>query len=309
MKHDNSPSPLRRYEGNPILRHTDLPVEASAVFNVGATMFEGKPLLVLRVEDYERRSHFFVARSEDGIHFDMSTQEINYPLRPLEEERGVVRFDMRITAMEDTYYCYHCSWLLGLGSTVALAKTDDFINFTPIGPCSTVTNRNAMLFPEKIGGRYCRLERPEGTAQTMWVSYSPDLIYWGDSRPIALPETSWNYAKNGAGTIPIRTEHGWLEIYHAVSHPPLAGNYYLGVALLDLEDPSRVIATPRKFILAPVHDYECIGQVPNVVFTSGAVVFPNGTMNVYYGGADQCVALATTTVDELVEFCLQYGKQ
>ena len=309
MKHDNAPSPLRRHPGNPILRHTDLPVEASAEFTAGATLFQGKPLLVLRVEDYERRSHFYVARSEDGIRFKLDEREIEYPRRPLEQERGVIRFDMRITTLENTFYCYHCAWLNGLGSTVALAKTDDFVHFTPVGDCSTPTNRNAMLFPEKIGGRYCRLERPEGATQIMWVSYSPDLIYWGDSRPVAsIPETSWNYAKNGAGTVPIRTKHGWLEVYHAVSMPPPAGNYYLGVVLLDLADPSRVIAAPRKFLLAPVHDYECRGQVPNVVFTSGAVVFPDGRMNVYYGGADQCVALATTTVDELLEFCLKHGK-
>jgi beta-1,4-mannooligosaccharide/beta-1,4-mannosyl-N-acetylglucosamine phosphorylase len=142
----------------------------------------------------------------------------------------------------------------------------------------------------------------------MWVSYSPDLVYWGDSRPVTLPEMSWNFAKNGAGMVPIRTPHGWLEVYHAVSTPPSAGNYYLGAALLDLEDPSRVIAAPRKFLLAPVHDYECRGQVPNVVFTSGAVQFPDGRLNIYYGGADQCVALATATVDELVDFCLRYGR-
>lgn len=307
MRHDNSPSPLRRHAGNPILRHTDLPVEASAVFNAGATLFEGKPLLVLRVEDYERRSHFYTARSDDGIRFTLDTREIDYPLRPLEKERGVIRFDMRITAMEGTFYCYHCCWLHGLGSTVAVAKTDDFVHFTPIGGCSTPTNRNALLFPGKIGGRYCRLERPEGQAQIMWVSYSPDLVYWGDSRPIMIPETSWNFAKNGAGMVPIRTPHGWLEVYHAVSTPPPAGNYYLGAALLDLEDPSRVVAAPRKFLLAPVHDYECRGQVPNVVFTSGAVQFPDGRLNIYYGGADQCVALATTTVDELVEFCRKHG--
>jgi beta-1,4-mannooligosaccharide/beta-1,4-mannosyl-N-acetylglucosamine phosphorylase len=305
MKHDNWPSPLKRYAGNPVLRHTDLPIESSAVFNAGAVLFQGKPLLVLRVEDYERRSHFYTARSDDGINFTLDGNEINYPLRPLEQERGVIRFDMRITPMDGTFYCYHCSWVLGLGSTVALAKTDDFVNFTPIGSCSTPTNRNALLFPEKIGGRYCRLERPEGQNQIMWISYSPDLIHWGDSRPISIPETSWNHLKNGAGTVPIRTKQGWLEIYHAVSSPPSDGNYYLGVCLLDLEDPSQVIATTRKFILAPVHDYECRGQVPNVVFTSGAVVFPDGKMNVYYGGADQCVALATTTIDELIDFCMR----
>jgi len=308
MRHDNHPSPLRRYEGNPILTHFDMPMEASAVFNAGATLFDGKVLLVLRVEDYERRSHFHVARSNDGIHFEVDPQEIQYPLRDVETAAGVIRFDMRITAMEGTYYCYHCAWLIGLGSTVALARTDDFVHFEPIGGVSTPTNRNALLFPEKINGRYCRLERPEGGASVMWLGYSPDLIHWGDHQPIRVPETSWNFAKTGAGAVPIRTPYGWLEIYHAVSMPPPAGHYYLGVALLDLEDPSRVLAAPRKFILAPVHDYECRGQVPNVVFTSGAVEFPDGRLYVYYGGADQCVALATTTVEELATFCLEHGK-
>ncbi len=307
MSQANDPSPLKRYEGNPILSAHDMPMEASAVFNAGATLFEGKPLLVLRVEDYERRSHFHVARSDDGVRFTVDAREIEYPLREVERDLGVVRFDMRITKMADAYYCYHCSWVVGLGSTVALARTTDFVRFEPIGGISVPSNRNALLFPEKIGGRYCRFERPDGQASVMWINYSPDLIHWGEPQPLRIPETSWNFAKNGAGMVPIKTPKGWLKVYHAVSHPPPAGNYYLGVALLDLENPAKVLKAPRKFILAPVRDYECRGQVPNVVFTSGAVEYPDGRLGVYYGGADQCVALATTTVDELLDFCERYG--
>ena len=216
---------------------------------------------------------------------------------------GFARIRAR-AAISPEFYCYHCSWLVGLGSTVALARTTDFVNFEPIGGVSTPHNRNALLFPEKIGGRYCRFERPEGQSAIMWLSYSPDLLYWGDATPLPLPETSWNFAKTGASAVPIRTEHGWLKIYHAVSDPPSDGNYFLGAMLLDLEDPSQIIAAPRKFILAPVMDYERLGQVPNVVFCSGAVEYQD-KLHVYYGGADQRVCLATTTVDELVEFCLR----
>ncbi len=299
----SDPSPLTRHEANPILTADDLPMEASAVFNAGATWFEDRVLLVLRVEDYRRRSRFHVATSADGVRFDVNPEPIDYPLRPLEEECGCVRFDMRLTRMEDAWYGYHCTWLNGLGSTVALSRTTDFHRFEPVGGVSTVSNRNAVLFPGKIGGRYCRMERPDGQASVAWVSYSPDLLHWGDPRPLRLPETSWSFAKNGAGTVPIRTPHGWLEIYHAVSHPPAAGNYYLGVCLLDLEDPSKVLAAPDRFILAPLRDYECLGQVPNVVFTSGAVEHPDGRLLVYYGAADQRVALATTTVEDLLAFC------
>ncbi len=302
----NDPSPLVRFDGNPILTPDQMPVECSAVFNAGAVRFNDKVLLLLRVEDYSRKTNFHVATSDDGVNFGVNPEPIRYPLRDVEREHHGHRFDMRITPMDGAFYVCHAVWLGKLGCSVAMARTSDFVDFEPVGSVSVPSNRNAVLFPEKIRGLYARLERPQDIdgSGRMWVSYSPDLRFWGDSLPLNMPITPWSTRKSGAGCIPIRTSAGWLEIYHATAMTASSENYYLGVMLLDLEDPSKVIAFPQRFILAAEKSYECVGQVPNVVFTGGAVEMPDGTLNLYYGGADTRICLATTTVQKLVDFCL-----
>jgi beta-1,4-mannooligosaccharide/beta-1,4-mannosyl-N-acetylglucosamine phosphorylase len=300
---------LRRCEGNPILSPDDMPFNCYTVMNAGATMFKGQVLLVLRVEDCTRHTDFYVAKSDDGIHFTVSPQPIKYPLSVTEKRIGAAhRFDMRVTRLEGKYYAFHASWMHPYGCGIGLTTTDDFVNFTPLYHVSEPSNRNAVLFPEKIRGLYARLDRPQastGDSGSVWLSYSPDLEFWGRSLPLNMPYTDWNTNKCGAGAIPIKTEQGWLEIYHATAPTCSSMNYYLGVMLLDLEDPSEVIAAPKEYILAAEKDYECMGQTPNVVFTSGAVEMPDGTLNVYYGGADTRMCLAQTTVKDLLDFCLR----
>ena len=213
---------------------------------------------------------------------------------------------MRITPLENGFYVTHASWLGGYGSCIGIAKTIDFQTFQAVGELSVPSNRNAALFPEKINGRYARLERPQdinGTGR-IWVNYSPDLLYWGQGQPIVLPKTPWSSEKTGAGAIPIKTDHGWLCIYNATAKNCATENYYLGVMLLDLEHPEQVIAAPMQFILQAETPYECMGQVPNVVFTNGAVVMPDGTLNIYYGAADTRICLAQVPVNDLLEYCL-----
>lgn len=299
--------PLRRHEANPILTPDDMPFRCYTVFNAGATLFQDKVLMLLRVESCERRTEFYVATSDDGVHFDVNPEPIAYPLSETEKRCGKAhRFDMRITLLEGTYYVCHASWLKRWGCCIGMATTEDFVHFEPFPHLSEPSNRNAVLFPQKIGGMYARLDRPQNIdgAGRMWISYSPDLEFWGRHMPLDTPQTAWGSRKDGAGAVPIRTEHGWLEIYHATATTCSTENYHLGVMLLDLEDPSQVIAAPTEFILAAETDYECIGQTPNVVFTGGAVQMPDGTLNVYYGCADHRMALAQTTVQELVDYCL-----
>lgn len=297
---------LQRHPHNPIIAPGDMPVPCSSVFNCGATWFEDKVLLLLRVEDMARDNQFYVATSKDGVRFDIQTEPICYPLRDVERQFLHNRFDMRITRLEDQYYVTHASWLGGYGSCIGLARTSDFKNFAAVGELSVPSNRNAALFPEKIDGRYARLERPQDIngSGRIWISFSPDLLHWGQSRPIVLPDTPWSRCKTGAGAVPIRTPQGWLCVYHATAQNCATENYYLGAMLLDLEHPEKVIAAPRQFILQPETPYECMGQVPNVVFTNGAVVMPNGMLHIYYGGADTRICLARTKVKDLVDFCL-----
>ncbi len=301
-------SPLIRHEKNPIISPEDMPFETYSVFNAGATYFNGRFLMLLRVEKYDRKTYFHTALSEDGVNFEVNPDPINYPLAELEKEWGGHRFDMRITRLDGTYYVCHASWMK-FGCCSAMAKTDDFINFEPVGSISMPSNRNSVLFPEKINGLYVRIDRPQSIngSGSMWINYSPDLIYWGNAKPLKIPVLGWGGRKNGAGAIPIKTNKGWLEIYHATCHTASTENYYLGAMLLDLKDPSIVLKAPEKFILAAEKNYECIGQVPNVVFTAGAVETTDGKLNIYYGGADTRMCLAQTAIEDLVEFCLRNG--
>ena len=299
--------PLKRHPRNPIIRAADLPFSAYTVFNAGATRYKGRHLLILRIENRERRTVFHTAISDNGVDFTVNPQPIDYPFSDVEKLGSRAhRFDMRITPLDGTFYVCHAVWLDPWGSCIAIARTDDFITFTQVS-MSVPSNRNAVLFPEKINGRYVRLERPQNIdgSGCMWVSESPDLIYWGNARPIRLPYTDWATRKSGAGCVPIRTPHGWLEIYHGTCMTASTENYQLGVCLLDLADPARVVAAPRAFILAAEEDYECVGQVPNVVFTGGATLGDDGILNIYYGGADTRMCLAQTTVATLVAFCLR----
>lgn len=303
---------LTRHAANPIIRPEDVPFECAAVFNSGATMFNGKYLLLLRIEDYKRQMHFHVATSADGVKFDINPEPINYPLHPVEAKHGgalagKMRFDPRITKLEDAYYICHATFVVGLDCLWGLARTTDFVNFEPLYT-SLPANRNAMLFPEKINGLYARLDRPmlPGEGGGIWLSYSPDLRYWGDHMPVLIPATGWNYTKLGPGAPPIRTPQGWLEIYHGTARNCSVLNYFLGAVLLDLEDPSKVLGHCDRFLLQPEKDYECVGQVPNVVFTCGAVENGDGTLNIYYAGADKYTCLATARTEELVQGCLSH---
>lgn len=296
--------PLIRCKSNPIISPAEMPVECSAVFNAGAVRFQGKFLLLLRVEDFARQVNFHVATSEDGVDFEINPEPIHYPLREIEEQHGTYRFDMRITPLEGAYYVCHAVWITGLGCMIGMARTTDFAHFEPMPHLSVPHNRNAVLFPEKINGLYARLERPQDSeGGRIWVTYSPDLRYWGDAAPLDVPINVWSWKKMGPGAMPIKTPEGWLVIYHATAKTASSENYYLGVMLLDLENPAKVLSASRKFLLQPQEIYECVGQVPNVVFTCGAIETENGGLNIYYAGADTCVCLAQTSVSELVAYC------
>jgi predicted GH43/DUF377 family glycosyl hydrolase len=191
-------NPLTRHETNPLITPKDVPFECAAVFNSGATIFNGKILLLLRIENYKREMFFHVATSDDGVRFDINPEPINYPLHPVEQKHGsgTLRFDPRITMLEGAYYICHATFVPGLDCLWGMAKTTDFVNFEPIYT-SLPSNRNAMLFPEKINGLYACLDRPmlPGEGGGIWISYSPDLRYWGDHMPVVLPTTPWNYTK------------------------------------------------------------------------------------------------------------------
>jgi predicted GH43/DUF377 family glycosyl hydrolase len=215
-------------------------------------------------------------------------------------------YDPRITELEGSFYLCHAAHS-GHGCRLSLLKTEDFERFEWLGLISETDNRNGVLFPEKVGGLYARFDRPNtgGDFGDIWLSYSPDLVYWGKSLCVLRnQDVRWAWSKIGPGAVPIKTPEGWLNVFHGVRTQCKAHYVYqLGVALHDLEDPSRVIRAASEAILEPEEHYELVGQTPSVVFTSGAVVEDDGEVKLYYGGADTVMCLATTTVERLLYAC------
>ena len=218
------------------------------------------------------------------------------------EHRGIE--DPRITEIDGEYYIMYTA-ASGYGPRLALAKTADFNEFERMFLISEPDNKDGALFPRKIKSRYARLDRPmTGDMGNIWISYSDDLVNWGDSR-VVLPvgSDSWDSWRVGASAPPIETRYGWLEIYHGVratSHGPI---YRLGAAMLDLEDPSKVLCRSSIPILTPREYYERVGDIPNVVFSTGALMDEGEEITIYYGAADTCICVGTAWLGDLMQIC------
>ena len=291
-----------RSERNPILTPEDFSPGVNAVFNPGACAHDGGTLLLVRVEDRTGISRLVVATSPDGIG-DWTVDETR-GLRPepdrFEEHWGVE--DPRITQIDGTYYVVYTGYSEG-GPLVCLATTEDFVTFERHGVIIPPEDKDAALFPETFEGRWALLHRPAtataGLGAHVWLSWSPDLRYWGDGR-IVLPARRggwWDANKVGTGPPPLRTDEGWLLCYHGVRVTASGSLYRVGLALLDLDDPCTVLRRTDEWVFGPTEPYERMGDVPGVVFPTGWVLGEDGdTLRVYYGAADSVVALATVSL-------------
>jgi predicted GH43/DUF377 family glycosyl hydrolase len=242
-------------------------------------------------------SHLRVARSRDGIHFDV---EPTPALSPASELESFGTEDARITLIDDTYWINYTA-VSPLGIATALASTRDFRTFERHGIIFPPNNRDVTIFPEKIDGRYVALHRPmpEGIGEpAMWSATSPDMMAWGDHKFVATGRPgSWDDAKIGGGAPPFRVDGGWLAVYHGVSRSPM--QYALGALLLDANDPSVVLARSREPILAPELSYEREGFFGGVVFTCGLVT-DRDVVRIYYGAADGVTAVASLSLAEIL---------
>ena len=301
---------LEKYEGNPIISPKDFP-GADAVFNCGQTMYEGKTILLLSIilsGDPTPRIH--IAESSDGINFTIHPEP--FITRAEEEPFRSLDFwviDPRVTRIGDTYYIVRPG-NSDKGVISLLEKTTDFKSRELIDIIALPDNRVPCLFPEKIDGSYVRLDRPyaPGAPDThghIWISYSPDLIHWGHHRFLIGPSWAmWNSYKVGP-TPPIKTDKGWLVIIHGVAKSCAGVRYSLGALLLDLKDPSKIIGKTEEYILTPDKTYEFQGNIPNVVFSCGAIAdYEEDRLRIYYGAADTCIGLATGSLSYIVDACL-----
>jgi len=299
---------VKRFPGNPIITPDDIPFPCNTVFNAGAIKFKNEYILLLRVELLEGKSCFVLARSKDGYDFEVEKEPIMLPSQEepfaTYEKRGIE--DPRITPFEDKFYIFYTAYSR-YGPRIALAETRDFKEYKRIALVSQPGNKDAVLFPGKINDLFIRFDRPStGTKSDMWISYSPNLIYWGNSQVVMeIRPGFWDSDKIGAGTPPIETEAGWLEIYHGVKGTSGGRIYRLGCALFDLNDPSKLIGRSRIPVISPREPYERTGDVPNVVFTCGAIVEDTREIKIYYGAADTCICIGTCHLNDLIESCLQ----
>lgn len=299
-------TPFRRFEGNPILTSADLPVPALGVYNPGVGEVDGEVVLLLRVEDTDGRSSLYVARSEDGMRdWRVDPEPLLAPGDPSNPYEALGCEDPRLTYVPELGQWVIVYVAVGHGGPmVALATTPDFRIVRRFGTALPPPNKDAALFPRRIGGRWMMLHRPSfGGNEHIWLAESPDLVFWGRPR-LVLPKrggTWWDGERVGAGAPPIETPEGWLVLYHGVKVVAGIPNYRLGVALLDPEDPGRVLSRCAHPVLSPEAPYERVGNGMNIVFTCGALV-RNGTIWLYYGAGDSCVALATAPLEELLEY-------
>ncbi|HCA46952.1 MAG TPA: glycosidase [Armatimonadetes bacterium] len=305
--------PFTRETRNPLLTPADMPFENNGAFNPAVADLGDEIVLLLRIERREGMSELRVARSPNGVDnweiADLPLLAPDHPEYPF-EEWGCE--DARVTRLENGQWVIAYTAYGRYGPTVALATTDDrFESVERIGSVTVPPNKNAALFPVKLDGRWLMLNRPEtGGRPQIWYSFShaDDLDEW--TLPgLLIPSHIgpwWDSTRIGAGAPPIRTKDGWLLIYHGAKAAAGTLTYRLGLALLDLDDPRKVIARASDWVFAPLEPYEVSGAAGNVVFTCGTALRDDEVW-MYYGAADTNVALARAKTDDLLEFVWRYN--
>jgi len=304
---------IKRYADNPILTRDDVPYPVATVHNAGIVKFNNRYIMIFRSHKLNGRSILGKAESKDGFNFVVDKKPFMVPATAgiFKEYEKYGLEDPRIISLDGEYLITYSAYSRN-GVRIGLAKTKDFKSIKRVSLITEADYRNVVIFPEKFNGLYARLDRPhsEISPWSIWISYSPDLKYWGESKLIMKPcQYHWDEMKIGPGAPPIKTTRGWLNIYHGV-FPTMDGCIYrLGVALHDLRDPSVIIAVGDEWILQPEEQYEITGYVHNVVFCCGAVPEKDGSVKIYWGGADSVMCVGTANIEQLVDHCLNKSRQ
>lgn len=316
---------ITRYQNNPILSMKDIPYEATCIYNAGIAKYEGKYVMVFRNDVRTAYGEMGLkgidlglATSDDGIHWDVKDTPF---IRNADVADGEALryYDPRLTVIEgELYVCFAIDTVHGLRG--GMAKIHD-LDRLEILSMTVPDNRNMVLFPEKIGGMYVRLERPMPVYSRgkdrfdLWMSSSPDLEFWGRSKLVlGVEDVPFANDKIGPAAPPVKTEKGWLTTFHAVDIDTTRGKngweetwqkrYTAGIMLLDLEDPSKVIGMSKVPLIAPETDYEVDeGLRQNVIFPGGMILEDSGEVKIYYGASDTVECLATADVNDLLKLC------
>jgi len=294
-----------RSASNPIIAWDLLP-QSNSIFNSAVVPFQNGFAGVFRVDNQKREMRVHSGRSKDGIAWQIAEEPIEFVTDVAEFKPFEHHYDPRVCWIEDRYYVTWCNGYHG--PTIGVGYTHDFERFYQLENAFLPYNRNGVLFPRRINDKYAMLSRPSDTGHTpfgdIFYSESPDMCHWGRHRHVMEPKRwSWQSTKIGAGPTPIETAEGWLLFYHGVLTSCNGYVYSMGAALLDLDEPWKVLFRTAPYLLAPKELYECVGDTPNVVFPCAALCdAPTGRIAIYYGAADTVTCLAYTRVDELVEY-------
>ena len=296
---------LWRYTNNPIIGWNPGP-KAARVFNSAVIPYGDEFVGVFRADHRDTTMHLHFGKSKDAINWEFDEEDIKWVDEDGKPFQPEYAYDPRLMKMGDEYYVMWCTSLSG-SPTIGLGKTKDFKTFVRLENAFLPHNRNGVLFPRKINGKYMMLSRPSDNGHTpfgdIFLSESPDLTYWGKHRKVMTKGSSWEALKIGPGPVPIETDEGWLMIYHGVILTCNGYVYSIGAAILDLESPSKVLHRAKPFILTPEVEYEMVGFVPNVCFPCATMCdAETGRLAIYYGCADTYTGIAFGKVDEIIQF-------
>jgi len=300
---------FERHPGNPILTAADWPYPANAVFNPAAGLVDGETVLLARVEDLRGISHLTVARSANGIDgWRVDEAPLLSPARGVESEQWGFEDPRVVWLPELERWAITCTAYGPPGPAVYLATTTDFRTVERRGITMPAEDKNAALLPERVDGKWILFHRPSvgavvGSGGEIVLSRSADLVSWSLAEQVLAPRAGawWDSRRIGIGPPPIRTEHGWLLLYHGVKDTIAGGLYRVGLALMALDEPAHVTHRAAEWVFGPSADYERTGDVPNAVFPCGAIHDPaSGELRMYYGAADTTIAVATARFDDLL---------
>jgi len=301
---------FKRYKGNPIITAKAVP-RANSIHNSAIVPYKDGYAGIFRVDEIDLSFTMHVGRSKDGINWEIDPEVINMKSDDPEIVTDSRTYDPRLTCLDGTYYF---TWCIDSpqGPCIGMATTKDFKTFRQQENLLPPANRNCVIFPRKIHGSYAILHRPSDRGHTpfgdIFYSESPDMVYWGKHRFVfGTLRNGWQSTKVGPGPAPIETKEGWLLIYHGVWTSCNGYLYYAGGAILDLEKPWKVLYRTKDYLLAPTEMYERVGDVPNVVFPSSAIVTKDGTIRIYYGCADTCISMAEGKLADVVEFVKKHS--
>ena len=302
---------LWRYSRNPIIDRYAIP-SSNSVFNSAVVQYEDGYAGVFRCDNKAVQMNIFAGVSENGVDWKIEHDPIKMKPGNTEMIDSDYKYDPRVVFIEDRYLITWCNGYNG--PTIGIGYTYDFKDFHQCENAFLPFNRNGVLFPKKINGRYTMLSRPSDNGHTpfgdIFISYSPDMKYWGEHRCVMkasdFRDSAWQSTKIGAGPIPILVDEGWLLIYHGVITSCNGFRYAMGAAILDEEHPEIVKYRTRDYLLGPAVDYEMIGDVQNVVFPCAALHdLEEDKIAIYYGAADTVVALSFGHISEIVKFTIE----